>query len=83
MQLFLRRNADIGLFYRIPPVERIWIVLNTDRCLSLLHISIRLRHCVKSVHVQSYSGPYFPAFGLNKDRNNSEYRHFSRSEDYK
>ena len=26
---------------------------------------------------QSYSGPYFPAFGLN----NSEYGHFSRSDD--
>ena len=26
-------------------------------------------HCVKSVRIQSYSGPYFPAFGLD----NSEY----------
>ena len=25
-------------------------------------------HCVKSVHIRSFSGPYFPAFGLNKDR---------------
>ena len=24
-------------------------------------------HCVKSVHIRSYSGPYFPAFGLNTD----------------
>ena len=22
-------------------------------------------YCMKSVHIQSYSGPYFPAFGLN------------------
>ena len=29
-------------------------------------------HCVKSVHIRSYSGAYFRAFGLN----NSEYRHF-------
>ena len=21
-------------------------------------------HCVKSFHIRSYSGPYFPAFGL-------------------
>ena len=50
---------------------------------------------VKSVHIWSYSGPYFPAFGLNTERcispysfcmweytdqNNSEYGHFSRSE---
>ena len=26
-------------------------------------------HYVKSVRIQSYSGPYFPAFGLNKGRN--------------
>ena len=25
-------------------------------------------HCVKSVRIQSYFGPYFPAFGLNNDR---------------
>ena len=25
-------------------------------------------HCVKSVHIRSYSGQYFPAFGLNTER---------------
>ena len=25
-------------------------------------------HCVKSVHIRSFSGPYFPAFGLNTER---------------
>ena len=25
-------------------------------------------HCVKSVRIRSYSGPHFPAFGLNKER---------------
>ena len=34
-----------------------------------------IKHCVKSVRILSYSGPYFPAFGLN----NSEYGHFLRS----
>ena len=32
-------------------------------------------HSVKSVSIWSYSGPYFPALGLN----NTEYGHFSRS----
>ena len=32
-------------------------------------------HYVKSVRIQGYSGPHFPAFGLN----NSEYEHFLRS----
>ena len=25
-------------------------------------------HCVKSVRIRSFSGPYFPAFGLNTER---------------
>ena len=25
-------------------------------------------HCVKSAHIRSYPGPYFPAFGLNTER---------------
>ena len=27
-----------------------------------------LTHCVKSVHIRRYSGPNFPAFGLNTER---------------
>ena len=44
-------------------------------------------HDVKSVHIRSYFGPHFPAFGLNTvrmrentDQNNSEYGHFIRSD---
>ena len=50
-------------------------------------------HCVKSGRIRSFSGPYFPAFGLhterysvksvqmreNMDQKKSEYGHFSRS----
>ena len=25
-------------------------------------------HCIKNVHIRSYSGPNFPAFGLNRER---------------
>ena len=28
----------------------------------------KLFYCVKSVHIRSYSGPHFPAFGLNTER---------------
>ena len=31
-------------------------------------------HCVKSVHIRSYSGPYFPAFGLNTERYGVSFR---------
>ena len=27
-----------------------------------------LLHCVKSVHIRSYSGRHFPTFGLNTER---------------
>ena len=39
-------------------------------------------HRVKSVRIRSFSGPYFPAFGIreNTDQKNPEYGHFSRSE---
>ena len=44
------------------------------------HSHNRNVHFVKCVRIWSYSGPYFPAFGLNMDQNNSEYGHFSRSD---
>ena len=37
-------------------------------------------HCVKSVRIRGCSGPYFPAFELNTDQHNSEYRHSLRSD---
>ena len=70
-------------------------------CCKALHLRccwwswLRLYHCLKSVRIRRYSGPHFPAFGLNTERysvspysvrmqknvdhNNSEYGHFSRS----
>ena len=33
-----------------------------------LSMLISVRHSVKSVHIRSYSGPYFPAFGLNTEK---------------
>ena len=53
-------------------------------------------HCVKSVRIRSFSGLYFPAFGVNTkkciypylvrmrkntNQKNSEYGQFSRSDD--
>ena len=34
-----------------------------------------IEHTVKSVRNWSFSGPYFPAFGLDVDQKNSEYGH--------
>ena len=32
------------------------------------NVNIDIHHCVKSVRIRSYSGPHFPAFGLNTER---------------
>ena len=38
------------------------------------------KHCVKSVHIQSFSGRYSVRMWKNTDQKNSEYGHLSRSE---
>ena len=63
--------------------------LNYISVKSLTSKSRDVFHCVKSVCIRSFSGPYFPAFELNMERSvqmreksdqkNSEYGHFSRS----
>ena len=35
--------------------------------LSDIELSSSTSHCVKSVRIQSYSGPYFPVSGLNTE----------------
>ena len=43
-----------------------YLSLNID----INHFSVGFHavNCVKSVRFQNYSGPYFPAFGLNMER---------------
>ena len=36
--------------------------------LFVIFLTSAVIHCVKSVRIQSYSGPHFPAFGLNTER---------------
>ena len=35
---------------------------------AFVDIDTEKQHCVKGVRIWSYSGPYFPAFGLNVER---------------
>ena len=44
-----------------------------------MFLSVKSELGLKTVHIRSYSGPYFSAFGLNADQNNSEYGHFLHS----
>ena len=53
------------------------LVIALNQCIKW---KIHQIHKIKSVCIRSYSGPYFPAFGLNTDQNNSEYGHFSGSD---
>ena len=39
----------------------------------------QVSHCVRSVRIRSYSGPYSVRIRENTDQNNSEYRHISHS----
>ena len=71
-----------------------WFHSDSPWCLLVSRKDLRfpcwLFYCVKSVHIWSYSGPHFPAWGLNMDRygvrirenadqDNSELGHFLRS----
>ena len=44
-----------------------WIpIKNTSWCCRIKNnVFASEKHCVKSVHIRSFFGPYFPAFGLN------------------
>ena len=73
---------------------------NHNLCSNLKILNTRksTSHCVKNVRIRSYSGPYFPAFGMNTERycispysvrmrentgqNNSEYRHILLNESH-
>ena len=41
---------------------------------------VEVYHCIKTVSIRSYSGPYSVRMRENTDQNDSEYGHFSRSE---
>ena len=69
--------------------------MNHKWAINGLEISYSHNHCVKSVRIRNYSGPYFPTIVLNlgispysvrmrenKDQNNSEHGRFLRSEQF-
>ena len=76
------RDVTIGLIYMINPdvktytsseMHKPWLYLCQVKIYYCLTVLLEVFHCVKSVCICSYSGPYF------SDQNNSEYGHFSRS----
>ena len=62
-------GSNIAWFWVLFPflVCMVWAsrLLDALICFSEL---INGKHCVKLVRIQSYSGPHFPAFGLNTER---------------
>ena len=71
-QIFLRKKpTPHSLFFNI--VEGLQNSLLLEQVIGIQIIqTLQTRKysysCVKSVHASSYSGPYFPAFGLNTER---------------
>ena len=43
-------------------------ILESNTLTNLKVLLVLSLHCVKSVHIRSYCGPQFPAFGLNTER---------------
>ena len=61
------------------------IICTSTEVFNVYRISLIIYSLCKSLHIRSYSGPHFSAFGLdtysvrmreNADQNNAEYRHF-------
>lgn len=71
-EMAYKKKIDVQYFFSINnllPGSSINVKILTDGAI----------HCVKSVRICSYSGPYFPVFsGMreNADLNNAEYGHF-------
>ena len=67
-------NASWGFYkYESSKFKFLWVVwsiyfqsLSFYFFINYLHS--KKIHCVESVRIRSYSGPYFPAFGLNTER---------------
>ena len=59
--------------------DKVLSIDSTNINFSKVSSKITRTHCVKSVRIRSFPGRHFPTFGLNTDQKNSEYEHFSRS----
>ena len=69
----MKRNSDIlpiptGYTWKFQPMD---VSLNKPfkavlrGCWVKYVVTVAEGHCVESVRIRSYSGPYFPTFGLN------------------
>ena len=72
---------EISVFYAVQityiSIWYLWLIRSVHLKV-ISKVLIDNIHCVKSLLILSYSGPFFPSFGLNTDRNNAEYGHFLR-----
>ena len=62
--------------------DKVLSIDSTNINFSKVSSKVTRTHCVKSVRIRSFPGRYFPTFGLNTDQKNSEYEHFSRSNNF-
>ena len=57
-----------------------FVLVNT-MAMNAVDLIIIITHCTKSIQIRSFSGPYFPVFGLNTERYGVSLR--IQSEDWK
>ena len=58
------------ILWRIPEISTLFLLLY---CLVFAWL-LSSSHCIKSACIRSYSGPHFPAFGLNTERYSLSHR---------
>ena len=60
--------VDLEKAFDRVPRDVVWWTLRKLGVQKWLVKTVQSMHCVKSVHIRSFSGSYFPAFGLNTER---------------
>ena len=64
MSYFLNRKCLFSCF----SLGGAFFLHNKNQIFYIHFFTVDIIHCVKSVHILSYSGLHFPAFGLNMER---------------
>ena len=68
MQPFCENSSRLKAVNYFPKKSSVTYIWQRPKYVSGSYGYISLYHCVKSVRIQIFSAPYFPAFGLNKER---------------
>ena len=69
VQLNCGQYKNSSLWTKFDPLStNIFCIYNFSSLDIIKFVAYRKYHCLKSIHIRSYPGPHFPAFGLNTKR---------------